>query len=102
MKKIDLKKSIVDIKGVELKSGDVVITFGDVLSNIMLAASEGGKMKIFLIAQKCASEDSIEVDSADFGLIKTAVEKTVAYTGNLVQGQVLVYLDELKDESTKV
>ena len=100
--KINTKQAIKDLAGKEIKDGKTqeVFTYGMALSNILIAAKEGGKMKMFNLAQKCFNDDLLEVDSADLELIKRTIESTDQYS-ILVSGQILETLSGLKEESKK-
>lgn len=89
--KINTKTPLKTLKG------DVIseLNVGDAIANILASSETGGKLKLFILAQKFATEDQVEVDSADLGLIKTAVESSKVYTV-LVTGQVLQILEEVK------
>lgn len=94
--KIKTKEPIKDLAGKDIPNGkDGFFTVGTALSNIMLDAREGGKMKLFILAQKFFNNDEVDVDDADLGIIKQAVEKTDQYN-NLVNGQLLQILSNLK------
>lgn len=75
----------------------VVITFGKVISEILLQDKSGGKMKMFVMAQNFYNQDEVSLDSVDFNLVKTAIENSNVYNSNLVTGQILIYLDSLKE-----
>lgn len=79
----------------DLKGKDIDLTIGEAIGNILLAHKAGGKMKMYVLAQKMVKDGKVEVDDADFELIKGAIEVTEAYV-NLVSGQLLVLLSELK------
>jgi hypothetical protein len=100
--KINTKQAIKDLAGKEIKDGKTqeIFTYGMALSNILIGAKEGGKMKMFNLAQKCFNDDSVEVDTADLELIKKAVDGTDQYN-ILVTGQILETLSELKDTDKK-
>lgn len=94
--KIQTKTPIKDLAGDVIPSGkDGNFTVGIALSNILLDATQGGKMKLFILAQKIYSDAEVDVDGADLAIIKTAVETTENYN-NLVNGQLLQMLSNLK------
>jgi hypothetical protein len=95
--KLNTKQAIKDLLGKDIKAPEGVFTVGTALSNILVEAKEGGKMKMFILAQSCVSKDSIQLDSADLILIKNAVENTSNYN-NLVTGQLLQILEDLKED----
>lgn len=97
--KIKTKDPIVDLSGKETKGEDgKIFTIGRAISDILLAAKEGGKMKLFVMAQKFHTEKEVELDNADLELIKKSVETSSVYN-NLVTGQILVGLSKLKEDS---
>ncbi len=94
--KINTKTPLKTLKGEVINGAtDQEFTIGDAISNILASSETGGKLKLFILAQKFATEDQVEVDSADLGLIKSAVEGSKAYTP-LVSGQVLQILEDIK------
>lgn len=93
---IKTSQILKNLKGEELKDGEEPFTLGIALGNILASSQEGGKMKMFLLATKLAQNKSVEVDSADLGVIKKAVESTKIYSA-LVAGQVEMLLDEIKE-----
>ncbi len=90
--KIDTKKVLVDLSGKALKNGTEELTLGEAVANILATAKVGGAMKLYSMAQKFYSEDSIDLDTADLALLKSSVEATDIYL-NLVKGQILVILN---------
>ncbi len=95
--KINTKIAIKDLSGKEVKDGEKVFTLGQALSNIVVGAKEGGKMKLYILATKLFQDDTVEVDESDLNLIKSAVKSTEVY-GALVAGQCEMLLDEIKDK----
>lgn len=98
--KIENKKELLKLDGEPIKIGAGVLTLGQALSNILLMDEKGGKMKMFILAQKFFSDDATELDKADFNLVKTAVEQTKQYNA-LVAGQIAVILEGLKEDTEK-
>lgn len=95
--KINTKEAIRDIKGkTVLLPNKEEFTFGEALANILLDSKSGGKMKMYSLAQRLYNDKIVEVDLSDISLIKEAVEGSQNYN-NLVLGQVLVYLNGLKE-----
>jgi len=84
--KIQTKQFIKNLKG-----EDTDLKVGEAISNILLSAKEGGKMKMFVLAQDLYSKEEVELDEADLALVKRAVESCEIYN-NLVTGQLLVML----------
>lgn len=94
--KINSKTTLKTLKGEAIKGAqDQDFTLGEAVSNILASTETGGKLKLFILAQKFATEDTIDVDTADLGLIKSSVENSKAYT-TLVTGQILQILEEVK------
>jgi hypothetical protein len=93
---MQLHQTIKTLKEEAIKNADGKdFTFGEALSNILLGAKEGGKMKMFILATKCFNDKEIKLDNADLSLIKKTVESTEIY-GNLVTGQLLIALEDEK------
>lgn len=84
-----------DFAGKELKQDGENLTLGKALSNCLLTSKEGGKMKLYLLAQKLFSQDKVEVDESDFNLIKNCAERSEIYNA-LVAGQIQLLLSEIK------
>ena len=87
------------IKGPENKD----FTIGAALSDILLTSKAGGKMKMFVMAQRFFNCEDVEVDVVDLALIKQSIESTELYT-NLITGQLLIILDnieKIKEVKTK-
>lgn len=80
-----------------MKNDNREVTLGEVLANILLAAEEGGKMKLFLLAKKFHEGEEVEIDAADLALIKSVVARSKIYSGALVTGQVELLLSEVKE-----
>jgi hypothetical protein len=92
-----MRKIITGDKLKDLSGKEIDLTVGTALSNILVSAEAGGKMKMFTLAQRLFNDKAVEVDEADFNLIKTSVESTKTYT-ILAAGQLLVILENIKDE----
>ncbi len=71
------------------------IIVGMVVAEALAGDRTGGKMKLFLLAQKAFDEAELEVDAADLALIKRAVEQCTSYN-NVIVGQALAALEEAK------
>jgi len=92
---IPVKDVLVDFEKKPLMAGEEKMTVGSAVANILMAATEGGKMKLYTLAQKAYSDKSLDVDESDLSLIKKAVETNTSYT-NLVTGQLLIILENVK------
>ncbi len=86
--KIKTKEFLKTLEGKSLE-----LTIGEALSNILLSTETGGKMKMFVLAEKVYKDKEVDLDSADLGLVKQSVENTKIYN-NLVAGQLLVLLEK--------
>jgi len=93
--KINALQELQSLDGKPLRSGEEVLTLGKAISNILLSDETGGKMKLFVLAQKFYNEASIDLDTSDLALVKNAVSKTKIYNA-LVAGQCETILEELK------
>lgn len=92
---LNTKQVLKNLKGEEITSGDEPFTLGTVIANVLSSVESGGKMKLYILAQKAHDQDSIELDAADVALIKNALETSKIYQ-NVVLGQALVMLEEAK------
>lgn len=97
--KIDGTQVIRTLKGEPFKDefGDD-LTLGKVVSAILQTNQQGGKMKNFILAQDFYKKDMIEIDIADYGIVKQGIE-TTNQSNNIVAGQALVLLEEAKSKS---
>ncbi len=97
--KINTSTIICDLKGKAIKNGAEDFTLGDALSNILVSSKTGGKMKLYVLATKLAQEKTVDVDDADFKMIKDCCEQSEAYTP-LISGQLLLLLEDLKKDAS--
>ena len=96
--KIKTSQALKDLAGKDLKGSDgKAIALGPIISNILLTAKTGGKMKLYELAKNFYAEKDIDLDTTDLNMIKEAVEQTGEYN-NLVTGQILIVLANLKDK----
>lgn len=94
--KIDGTTILRTLKGEPFKDEDQNdLTLGKLIAAILQTNTQGGKMKNFVLAQEFYKKDVVEIDIADFGIIKQALEITTQ-SNNIVIGQGLVVLDEMK------
>ncbi len=95
--KINTQQELKDLAGKPLtdETGEKA-KLGRVISTMLLGAEEGGKMKMFVLAQKFYNDKVVELDSSDFSLVKSIVEKSKAFPNALVTGQVALILENLK------
>src|ERR1035437_6626709 len=98
MKKIEANQTLKNFKGEDLKGeNNEVLTIGKAISNVLVLAQEGNKMKLFVLAQRFYTENGfIELDDSDFLLVKKAVESDKAYS-TMVTGQLLVVLESVQE-----
>lgn len=97
---INTSQPLLNMAGKSLQTQEeegvlVNYTLGKGIADILLAAKNGGKMKMFILAEKCYKNSNLEVDEADLSLIKSAVENT-EILNNLYTGQILKLLEEVK------
>lgn len=98
---INTKQALIDMKGGGLKADDTVLTVGEALSNIMIMSKSGGKMKTFILAKRFIRDEKLDLDKSDFNLVKSACEVDESYQGSIVTGQLLVILNDIKEEPLK-
>lgn len=96
--KIDLEQPIKTLSGEVYKNVTKDLTLGGVISEALAASETGGKLKMYVLAQEAFKGGEMDVDSADFSLIKTAVETNKSYgnQGNIILGQALEMLNQVK------
>lgn len=93
--KINTKQTLKNLAGNDIKTlEDKVLTVGESISNILLSAKEGGKMKLYVMAQKFYTDEEIEVDDADLTLVTKAIESTESGYTALITGQLLILLSK--------
>lgn len=101
--KINTTIVLKDLTGKDIEFNKEVFTLGQALANILVAAKEGGKMKLYVLATKLHQDKVVEVDQdkvvevdeSDLSLIKSAVKSSEVYNA-LVLGQCEVLLEEVK------
>lgn len=97
MRAINTREILRTTKGIPVKTpqGEPV-TFGDVISDILINHKIGGKMKCYVLAQKFTTEGTVYLDEADLELVKEAIKVTEHW--NALVAQILIRLEETKDE----
>jgi len=95
--KIQASLPLTNLKGQPYEIGEekAPLTLGAVIAECLATDTTAGKMKIYALATKFYTTDTVEVDSADMIMIKKAVEENKSY-GALILGQVLTLLEESK------
>lgn len=88
-------KATDKLKGLDGK--DIDLTVGQAIANMLVAGEEGGKMKLYILAQDLWQKENVELDKADIALVKSIVENTKVYNV-LVSGQILVILNTDSDK----
>ena len=96
--KINTQIELKNLAGETLTDNKEPATLGKCVSNMILQSEIGGKMKLFLLAQKFFKDKIVELDVADFNMVKETVQNTKIYNA-LVAGQVELLLENIKDES---
>jgi hypothetical protein len=91
--KIILSEVIKTFDGKDIKDGVEPLTLGKALANVLGTSKEGGKMKMFILAEKCYKENEAEFDDADLALIKRTVESSEYYFP-IIAGQILKNLEK--------
>jgi hypothetical protein len=94
--KIDTSKKVENVKGEPYKVDGADLTVGHVLAEALSSLEVGGKMKLFLLAQKAFKSDALEVDEADKALIVKALEACTTYKNNIIIGQALLAVEDTK------
>lgn len=90
--KINLKESIKNLKGEEMKEGDRVITIGGICANALISTSPKEakeKMDNYELAKKLFNETEVDLTPEEMVGIKKAVNEIY---GTLVVGQIFEML----------
>ncbi len=97
MVKIKSDTPIVDAAGEPVSNGEgQTLTVGMALSQIMMSTNVGGAAKHYILGTKFFQQKAVELDEADFGLVKRAIQGTQIYgQSSLVPGQLEIFLDAL-------
>lgn len=85
------------LKGESYVNGKDKLTLGDAIANILSYDKTGGKYKMYKLAEKFASGDEIDIDDADYALIKKSIEDTECYRDNFLCGSLIDVLINAKD-----
>lgn len=93
--KIDTGKEVLNLKGEAYKADGEPLRVGHVIAEALGSNPAGGKMKMYLLAEAAYKNPSLEVDAADFAIIKNVVEACTSYN-NIIVGQVLNELESVK------
>lgn len=91
--KINTSQKVLTLKGDAYKNGTTDLTIGGVIAEALAASQEGNKMKLYTLAQRAFSEETMDVDDADISLIRKALEKCTTYN-NIIIGQTLLALEK--------
>lgn len=88
--KIKTKEPLKTFKGGTIKSFEgEELTIGEAISEILLMDKAREKMKLYILAQKFATEKELELDKADENMVRQAIEKSDIFNA-LVIGQLLM------------
>lgn len=92
--KIKTTQNLLNLEGEPLKTSDMTpLTVGKALSDILLGAKTGGKMKMFVLARKFFEEEDVDLDESDVVLLTKTIESHEPGYTNLVTGQLLMILE---------
>lgn len=94
--KINTGQPILNLKGENMKVDDENLTLGNVIANSLLLDTTAGKMKLYILAKKIYDSKSVDLDKADFNIVKNALEKSTTYNA-LVIGQAELMLNDVKE-----
>lgn len=95
--KIDYSQVLNTLSGTPYKIEGNDLTLGDIVAEALATDQQGGKMKLYSLAQTAFKKEKAEIDTADLAMVKSAVEKCPSYAGNaLILGQSLELLEQVK------
>lgn len=103
MKKINTKQSIKTFSGLDLKVNGETLILGTVLEGCILSSQEISGLKKHSLCSKIYNDNEyIEVDDADFSLIKHATKKINFFRdedslNGLCEAYIANYFENLKD-----
>jgi hypothetical protein len=97
--KYNAKKEIVDFDGNKIVINEKIQTHGMFIANSLVGHKSNDALKCYILAQKFYQDQTVEVDMADVVLIKNALKASTL--NNLVQGQILIELEDLKEDENK-
>lgn len=93
---IDPTINLKNLAGEVLKDGTEEVTLGKALGGLVLNSSEGGKMKIFVLAQKIYSAIvPFDLDASDYALVMSCVKNSKTSPA-IISGQIELLLGESK------
>lgn len=93
---IETGKQLINLKGDPLKDGSgEIYTIGTATGAVLSSDQAGGKMKLYILASRFAKDDVVELDEADFSLVKTCIERTQIFTP-LISGQLLMLIEAME------
>lgn len=91
--KINLKQTLKTLEGEDIQNGEGdVITFGTVISNVLLGARVGDKKLLYKLAKKAFGEDELELSEVEKATLKSLLETDGNYN-TLATGQILELFD---------
>lgn len=92
MYKIDLDQVLTNLEGKPYIETGKNITIGKVLVSCLDTSTLAGKMKMFILAKRCAEGGTASFSAEDLALLKQVVESS-NLPSNVVVGQTLIALD---------
>lgn len=98
-KKIDLKQQLVDLRGrniVASPDDPTVMTVGKILGLVIDADKEKkvSPLKKWHLAVECYNKDFVELDEADFAVVKEILERQEIFNTASIVGQVMKAVED--------
>lgn len=94
--KINTKTLIKDVSGNPLPTQEGNLTLGVVIGNILFSDESIGKLKGYTLGVKFYQDEEVDIDEADLQAIKKAIEMTKVFQSNLITGQALSIINNIK------
>lgn len=94
--KINTKTLIKDVSGKPMPTQEGDLSLGVVIGNILFSDESIGKLKGYTLGMKFYQDEEVDVDEADLQAIKRAIETTKVFPSNLITGQALSIINNLK------
>jgi hypothetical protein len=94
---LDFNFSIKDLEGKEIKENGTVVLVNKLFAGALInpACKKGDVLKKWELAQKIFKEGVLEVDAADFNLLKDIAKEPELFAP-IVQAQLILYFNSIK------
>lgn len=92
--KINTTKELKTLDGrIIMQSENEKLTLGKAVANVLVTSENINKLKAYSLAQKFYNDAEVDIDEADFELVKQELEQSRAYNA-LIIGQILSIINK--------